>query len=56
MKRTVTVWVTSNLVGCKHSTDFEVDEDATDEEIEEMAMDTKAQLMDWGYDVKEINS
>jgi hypothetical protein len=35
--KTITVYVSVGLAGCKREVTFEVDDDATDEEIEETA-------------------
>jgi hypothetical protein len=45
----IEVYVALNLVGCERRGTIEVDDDATDEEIEEMARDWLWDHIDWGF-------
>lgn len=50
MKR-VTVRVSTNRVGSECKDSFEVEDDATEEEIEEMAKDAMFSMIEWNWDV-----
>lgn len=53
MKR-VTGSIATNLVGSRCHFEFEIEDDATPAEIEEMARDAAFDLVDWGYTVEEV--
>lgn len=53
--KTIKVWVTTNKVGARVEDSFEVEDDATPEEIAEYAQDTMFQMVDWGYSIEGEN-
>jgi len=48
-QRTITVYVELGLVGCRRESTIEVDDDAMDDEIEEMARDEMFNMIEWGW-------
>lgn len=46
----VRVWVSMNLVGCVRCDEIEVDDNATEEEVEESVRDWMFEHIEWGYD------
>lgn len=42
--------VSTNYVGCKNTFEFEVDDDATDEEIQEIALECMWEDLDFYYE------
>ena len=52
--RKIKVYATTNYVGCKSEDTFEVSDDATDNEINEMAQEYIEEMIDTGwYEVDE---
>jgi len=51
--RTIIVYATTNYVGCKSEDEFEVEDDATDEEINETAQVMIAEMCESGWYEKE---
>jgi len=51
--RTIVVYVTTGYVGSKNEDEFEVEDDATEEEISEMAEEYISQLSESGWYEKE---
>lgn len=49
--KTVTVHVSTNKVGSKCSDEIEVEDDATDDEIEEAAKEVMFNMIEWNYDI-----
>ena len=47
--KTITVYVSIGLVGCKRECKIEVDDDATPDEIEEAAQEALWSLIEWGW-------
>jgi hypothetical protein len=48
--RVIEITVSLGLVGCKRTTTIEVDEDATEDEIEELARDAMLDgLIEWSW-------
>jgi hypothetical protein len=47
----VTGWIATNKIGSECEFEFEVEDDATDEEIEREARDSAFDLIDWSYRV-----
>lgn len=45
----ITGWIATNKVGSECEFEFEVEDDATPEEIEEQARDSAFDLIDWSY-------
>lgn len=45
--------VEMGLVGCKREFEFEVEDDATEDEIEETGRDAMFNIISWGYE--EVN-
>lgn len=50
MSRTVRVWIETNKAGSRCDLEFEVDDDATADDISEMAMDLRWNLAEWGWE------
>jgi hypothetical protein len=48
MKR-IRVYVTTNRVGSKVERIFEVEDDCSEQEIEEFAKDSMFEMIEWGY-------
>lgn len=53
MSRIVKGRVETNKVGSMSEFEFEVDDDCTDEEIEELARDAMFEHIEWNYEVAE---
>lgn len=51
--KTVTGYIATNKVGSQCEFEIEVEDDATDEEIEDMAKDAAFNCIEWSYEVKE---
>lgn len=49
----IKVWLNTGFAGCVHENEFEVDDDATEEEIEEMAKEIAFNDIDWGWSESE---
>lgn len=47
--KTLTVYVSVGLVGCKRECQIEVEDDSTDEEIEEAAREALWTMIEWGW-------
>ena len=47
--KTLEVYVSVGLVGCRRSETIEVEDDATEEEIEEVARETMFSMIEWGW-------
>ena len=47
--KTIEVTVSIGLVGCKRSSTIEVEDDMTDDEIEEEAREAMFNLIEWGW-------
>ena len=47
--KTIEVTVTSGFVGCRKTESFEVDDDVSDEEIEEMAQEVMFNMIEWSW-------
>lgn len=47
-------WYVSTGVGCDYEGEFEVEDNATEEEIEKMAKEEAFNYVDWGYEVKRV--
>lgn len=47
--KTIIVTVSNGLVGCKKESKIEVDDDATDDEIEEHAREEMFNMIEWGW-------
>lgn len=47
--RTIRVTVSMGLVGCKRHGDFEIEDDATDDEIDEVAKEVLFNLIEWNW-------
>ncbi len=45
----ITVYLNVGLSGCKRTETLEVDDDLSDEEIEEVARDVMFNMMEWGW-------
>lgn len=50
--KTIKVHVSTNRVGSECSDEFEVEDDTTEKEIEEMAKDAMFNMIEWNYDVE----
>lgn len=50
--RTITVSVSMGLVGCKRSEDIEVEDDATEDDIDAQAREVMFSLIDWTWEEK----
>lgn len=50
--KTIRVTVSLGLVGCRRSETIEVEDDCSEDEIEEMARDTMYSLIEWGWSVE----
>lgn len=50
--KTIEVYVGVGLVGCKRTETFEIEADATDNEIEEAARDFMFNMIEWGWEIK----
>lgn len=46
----ITVWVSMSLVGCERHDEIEVEDDATEEEIEEAGREWMWEQIEWGYE------
>jgi hypothetical protein len=54
MMRKIKVYLDTGFAGCKHEDIIEVDDDITDEDVDEIARDTAFNWIEWGwYDVEE---
>lgn len=51
--RTIVAWITTGIVGGEKSTEFEVEDNATDEEIDEMAEEAIYEMAESGWFEKE---
>lgn len=51
--KTVEVYVSLGLVGCNRTATIEVEDDETDDAIEEMAREEMFNLINWGWEKKE---
>jgi hypothetical protein len=52
--RKITVYVSTGYVGCQKSETFEVEDDCSDEEIDEQAQEIMFGMIEWGWhDAKE---
>lgn len=49
--KTITGYIKTNKVGSTCEFDFEVDDDATDEDIEQMAQEAAFNLVEWDYKI-----
>lgn len=47
--RTFQLTVSNGLVGCKVTRQFEVEDDATDQDIEEAGRDAMFEVIEWNY-------
>jgi hypothetical protein len=47
--RTITIEVSMGLVGCRKTATLDVEADATDEQIDEMARDVLHELIEWSW-------
>lgn len=50
--KTIEIHVSIGLVGCRRTTTIEVEDDATDDEIEEVARESMFELVEWSWRVK----
>lgn len=48
-------YVSIGLVGCRRKFEFEIEADATDEEVEEAGRDAMFNIIEWYYSVSEDN-
>ncbi len=46
----ITVYVSIGLVGCRREATIEVDDDATEEDIEEEAQEAMLQMVQWHWE------
>ncbi len=46
----IKVWVALNLVGCERRGEIEVEDDFSEEEIEEAARDWMYEHIEWGWE------
>jgi hypothetical protein len=51
--RKIEAYLSVGLVGCKRNEIFEVEDDATDEEIEEIIKEWVYELVEWGWQTVE---
>ena len=49
--KTIKVTVTTGFVGAKREDTFEIDDDATDEEIEDTAQEAMFNMIEWSWSV-----
>ena len=49
----ITVYIETACVGSRCEDEFEVDDDATEEEIEETAKEIAFDMLNWGYTIKQ---
>lgn len=42
--------ISMSLVGCRLPFEFEVDDETTDEEVEQIAREVALELIDWNFD------
>lgn len=47
--KTIEVTVTMGLVGCRQQTTFEIEDDASDDDIEEAAREAMFELIQWTW-------
>ncbi|MFA5952267.1 MAG: hypothetical protein WC807_18520 [Hyphomicrobium sp.] len=52
MKR-YTGYVSVGLVGCKRTFEFEIEDDASEQEVEDAARDAMFQTIEWGFEETE---
>ena len=45
----IKVYVTIGLVGCRREVELDIEDDMTDDEIEELARDTMFEIIEWGW-------
>lgn len=50
--RKIRVTISIGLVGCKRTETFDVEDDATEEEIEEMAKEAALESLNWNWEEK----
>jgi hypothetical protein len=50
--KTIKVYASVGLVGCKVSTDIKVEDDASEEEINDLAFEVLFELVNWGWEEK----
>lgn len=50
--KTIEVSVSIGLIGCTRTTEFEVDDDIPEEQIETYAMECMYEMVDWNWKVK----
>jgi hypothetical protein len=50
--KTVRVYVSTGIVGSKRSDHIDVDDDATEDDIEAIAKETMFEMIDWGWSVE----
>lgn len=50
--RTIKIYIKTSKVGSQCDDTMEVEDDATDDEIEEMAKDAAFNMMEWGWSEK----
>jgi hypothetical protein len=51
--KTIRVWVKTNKIGSRCEDEFEIDEDASEEEIEEHAKEIMFNMIDWSFHASE---
>lgn len=47
-------WLETGFAGASYHGEFEVDDDTSADEIEEMAQDIAFSQIDWGYDEEDV--
>lgn len=50
--RKIKIKVSIGLVGCQRTTEIEVEDDATEEEIEKAAFEAVCEMIEWSYEEK----
>lgn len=51
--KTVKVWIATRKVGSQCETSFEIEDDATDKEIEEIAQECVWEMAEWNWEIVE---
>lgn len=51
--KTIIVKVSTGMVGCQRQDSFEVEDDTTEEEVEDMAREVMFNMINWTYYTKE---